>query len=90
MIKKSFFAIALGLAFFVGTTACGGGEESDATATEVETTTEEHSHEGEEAHDHNHEAAAAVFYCPMECEGEKTYDAAGSCPTCGMDLVEKM
>jgi ABC-type enterochelin transport system substrate-binding protein len=33
--------------------------------------------------------ASAVFYCPMKCEGEKTYAVAGSCPECGMDLVEK-
>jgi len=23
----------------------------------------------------------------MKCEGEKTYDKAGECPKCGMDLV---
>ena len=30
-----------------------------------------------------------TFYCPMHCEGEKTYDNAGDCPVCGMDLVEE-
>lgn len=30
-----------------------------------------------------------VFYCPMHCEGEKTYDKPGDCPVCGMDLVEQ-
>ena len=30
------------------------------------------------------------FYCPMQCEGEKTYDKAGDCPVCGMDLVEEI
>ncbi|MBC7885396.1 MAG: copper-translocating P-type ATPase [Saprospiraceae bacterium] len=29
-----------------------------------------------------------VFYCPMHCEGDKTYDKAGDCPVCGMDLVQ--
>ncbi len=29
------------------------------------------------------------FYCPMHCEGDKTYDKQGSCPVCGMDLVEQ-
>lgn len=29
------------------------------------------------------------FYCPMHCEGEKTYDKPGDCPVCGMDLVEE-
>lgn len=30
-----------------------------------------------------------TFYCPMHCEGEKTYDKAGDCPVCGMDLVQE-
>ncbi len=30
-----------------------------------------------------------IFYCPMHCEGDKTYDGPGDCPVCGMDLVEQ-
>lgn len=30
---------------------------------------------------------ASAYYCPMKCEGEKTYPELGSCPVCGMDLV---
>ena len=30
-----------------------------------------------------------VFYCPMHCEGDKTYDTLRDCPVCGMDLVEE-
>ncbi|MGB5553957.1 MAG: HAD-IC family P-type ATPase, partial [Flavobacteriaceae bacterium] len=30
-----------------------------------------------------------TFYCPMHCEGDKTYDQLGDCPVCGMDLVEE-
>ncbi|WP_299390311.1 SCO family protein [uncultured Gelidibacter sp.] len=30
---------------------------------------------------------AIAYYCPMECEGDKTYDEPGSCPVCNMDLV---
>lgn len=30
-----------------------------------------------------------TFYCPMHCEGEKTYDMPGDCPVCGMDLVQE-
>ncbi|MGE0561562.1 MAG: heavy metal translocating P-type ATPase [Flavobacteriales bacterium] len=30
-----------------------------------------------------------VFYCPMHCEGEKTYNKPGDCPVCGMHLVEQ-
>src|SRR5487761_1908802 len=32
---------------------------------------------------------SGVFYCPMHCEGDKTYDKQGNCPVCGMDLVEQ-
>ena len=30
-----------------------------------------------------------TFYCPMHCEGDKIYDKSGSCPVCGMDLVQQ-
>lgn len=29
----------------------------------------------------------STFYCPMHCEGNKTYNRDGDCPVCGMDLV---
>lgn len=31
---------------------------------------------------------SGVYYCPMHCEGDKTYENPGDCPVCGMDLVE--
>lgn len=31
-----------------------------------------------------------VYYCPMRCEGDKTYNHPGHCPVCGMDLVEQV
>ncbi len=34
-------------------------------------------------------SGTGVFYCPMHCEGDKTYDKPGDCPVCGMDLVEE-
>ncbi|MCB0686543.1 MAG: heavy metal translocating P-type ATPase [Saprospiraceae bacterium] len=34
-------------------------------------------------------ASTGQYYCPMHCEGEKTYDKPGDCPVCGMDLVEE-
>ena len=34
----------------------------------------------------NNSDISSVFQCPMVCEGEKTYDAFGSCPVCKMDL----
>ena len=30
--------------------------------------------------------AMAVYQCPMQCEGDKTYNEMGSCPICKMDL----
>ncbi|WP_375587293.1 heavy metal translocating P-type ATPase [Flagellimonas aurea] len=33
---------------------------------------------------------AGTFYCPMHCEGNKTYEKPGDCPVCGMDLVEEV
>ncbi len=28
-----------------------------------------------------------LYYCPMRCEGDKTYDEPGDCPKCGMHLI---
>lgn len=33
-------------------------------------------------------AELAVYQCPMQCEGEKTYQNVGSCPVCKMDLKQ--
>jgi len=35
------------------------------------------------------ENGTGTFYCPMHCEGDKTYNKLGHCPICGMDLVEE-
>lgn len=47
----------------------------------------------DEEHVHHHppkqQNGNGVYYCPMHCEGEKTYDQHGDCPVCGMDLVEQ-
>ncbi|MGM5470864.1 SCO family protein [Flavobacteriaceae bacterium LMO-SS05] len=32
--------------------------------------------------------SAQVYQCPMQCEGDKTYDQPGSCPICGMDIKQ--
>ncbi len=49
---------------------------------------------GKASHHHTHqhkqvEEGNGIFYCPMHCEGDKTYDKPGSCPICGMDLIEQ-
>ncbi|MBY0479559.1 MAG: hypothetical protein K2Q24_18060 [Chitinophagaceae bacterium] len=31
-------------------------------------------------------ADTVAYQCPMKCEGDKTYDKAGKCPKCNMNL----
>lgn len=56
---------------------------------------------GDEEHHHHHKSdpkksskkqgtSTGQFYCPMLCEGNKKYPEPGSCPVCGMDLVEEL
>ncbi|MGB3151079.1 MAG: heavy metal-binding domain-containing protein, partial [Maribacter sp.] len=53
---------------------------------ELQAKTEKH------GHDQHHHAKPIVakgsgnYYCPMHCEGDKTYDKPGDCPVCGMHL----
>ncbi len=50
-----------------------------------------HNH-GEHHHGHGHEAHVkekGKYYCPMRCEGDKTYDEPGDCPECGMHLKKE-
>ena len=55
-------------------------KESDKENTNLEN---HHQHQvGETGHD------VANYQCPMKCEGEKTYNEAGSCPTCKMQLKQ--
>lgn len=93
-MKKSILFVA---ALFVGgmfLTSCGSGEPKSAEGAEqMEMTEEAHDHDAEghdhgaEGHDHDAEMTAeGTFYCPMKCEGEKTYAEMGNCPTCGMKL----
>ncbi len=53
-------------------------------------------HENGESHHGNNQAERQTptrgngrFYCPMHCEGDKTYNEHGDCPVCGMDLVQE-
>jgi heavy metal translocating P-type ATPase len=49
----------------------------------------EHQHHSEVKKEKPKGKGTGTFYCPMHCEGDKTYDKAGDCPVCGMDLVEQ-
>lgn len=47
-------------------------------------------------HNHTHDEISTPFsseggsyYCPMHCEGDKTYSKPGDCPVCGMDLKKQ-
>nr|NQU90281.1 copper-translocating P-type ATPase [Bacteroidota bacterium] len=48
------------------------------------TGTHEPSHRKHEGH-----PVKGEYYCPMHCEGDKTYDKPGDCPVCGMDLKKE-
>lgn len=50
---------------------------------------EHHHHSAPKQHDEPKGKGTGVFYCPMHCEGNKTYNKPGDCPVCGMDLVEE-
>ncbi|MWW26000.1 heavy metal translocating P-type ATPase [Algibacter lectus] len=49
----------------------------------------EHHHAKVEKEQQPKGKGTGAFYCPMHCEGDKTYDKSGDCPVCGMDLVEE-
>jgi len=56
----------------------------------------QHSHQTVHTAHHDHASVQVgsavggeVYYCPMHCEGDKTYGKPGSCPVCGMDLVKQ-
>lgn len=50
-----------------------------------------HQHHHEAQHEHHVETFSeklGEYYCPMFCEGDKTYPENVGCPVCGMDLVK--
>lgn len=55
------------------------------TNKEVKTDSDTEMHE-EHVADKADIAMNVEYQCPMNCEDGKTYDAAGSCPVCKMDL----
>ena len=48
-----------------------------------------HHKKHEDHHKDSKQKGNGVYYCPMHCEGEKTYDKPGDCHVCGMHLVEQ-
>lgn len=56
----------------------------------------DHSQNGPAVHYHGtpplkvkKDESGGVYYCPMHCEGDKTYNKPGNCPVCGMDLQKQ-
>ena len=38
-------------------------------------------------HNKIQETGTTIYYCPMKCEGDKTYNKPGQCPVCNMKLI---
>lgn len=80
-MKKSIILFAAIFSFAIFFTAC-----KETKKEEVKEEVKIESHEG---HDHEEgEISSSVYQCPMDCEKGKTYEVAGSCPVCEMDLVK--
>jgi Cu2+-exporting ATPase len=63
--------------------------EDDGGAYDISLPGEEYRHHHPKKQKSNG-SGTGTFYCPMHCEGDKTYDRPGDCPVCGMDLVEEV
>ena len=80
-MKKSIVIYAAIFSFAILFTSC-----KETKKEEVKEEVKIESHEG-----HEHEEGkmtASVYQCPMDCEKGKTYEVAGTCPVCKMDLKE--
>ena len=83
LVYASLFVLGMGVL------SCGQEKKVEAEKPEATKEMEQVDQATEETHDHSGDMAAAVYQCPMKCEGEeKTYDEPGSCPICKMDLKE--
>ena len=77
-MKKTFLKISTAFIVILSFTAlssCGEAENNHSESEEIIT-------------EESDVQLAAVYQCPMKCEGDKTYSEASQCPTCGMDLKE--
>lgn len=73
-MKKLILSSVLAIAFLA---SCGDGAKSNTDSVQAAAPA-----------NGNSNVAAVKYQCPMKCEGEKTYDAAGKCPMCQMDMKE--
>jgi len=88
-MKKFTIVAVLVLTIGFVFTSCNENKKQEAQE-EVSTEVKESDEKVVEAteHDHSDDMAMATYQCPMKCEGDKTYDKPGSCPTCKMDLAK--
>jgi len=84
-MKKLILSIAVVLVVVITVTSCKSDtkKETEEVKTEVKEEVKEVVEENK-----TEEIALAIYQCPMKCEGDKTYDKPGQCPTCEMDLAE--
>lgn len=62
----------------------GGSYDIELPGNHGEHHMQHHSHD-----QHVHHRKGDKYYCPMRCEGDKTYDQPGDCPVCGMHLQKQ-
>ncbi len=56
----------------------------------MESHSHNHAHEHHKYKEETHVAKSeGIYYCPMHCEGDKTYEKPGDCPKCGMHLKKE-
>lgn len=64
-----------------------GGNYSIHLPSEHKETQHKHQHQNKKPE--VKDQGPGVYYCPMHCEGDKTYPRPGVCPVCGMPLVKE-
>ena len=73
-MKKLILSSVLAIAFL----ASCGGDADKAKSDSVKAVVPEN----------GANVAAVKYQCEHKCEGDKTYDAAGKCPACQMEMKE--
>lgn len=64
-------------------------EIGNYTIEEINEEHKNHSNSSENRKTEKNDKGKGIYYCPMHCEGDKTYDKFRNCPVCGMDLVKQ-
>jgi hypothetical protein len=83
LILSSFAIVAILFLF-----SCGGTESSETNADSAKVNKSETTDSSKVTkNDANKTEKVAKYICPMHCKGSDS-DKAGTCPVCGMDLIE--